>query len=299
MPETPATNAMPAAPAPGGSFTAGNAPEMLPTPSGADWVAREGLAAPGGMRRVLLTLSYDGTAYAGWQWQQNAVAVQQRVEEALHALTGEHARVTGASRTDAGVHALGQRAHFDTGSRIPAERFPYALNTHLPPDIRVLRGAEVDPRFHARFDAKGKTYVYRIHNAPHHSALYRNLTAHVPVPLDAQAMRRALPQLLGTHDFAAFQASGGTAKTTVRTLTQATLQQAGDELTLTLSGNAFLYNMVRVIAGTLVEIGKGKLPEGCLSRALQTGDRLRLGPTAPPCGLTLARVWYASPPTNP
>ncbi len=286
-------------PAPQAAFAPDEAPEELPAPAGADWVAREGLAAPGGARRVLLTLSYDGTAYAGWQWQQNAVAVQQRVEEALHALTGEHARVTGASRTDAGVHALGQRAHFDTGSRIPAERFPYALNTHLPPDIRVLRGAQVDPRFHARFDAKGKTYVYRIHNAPHASALFRTLTAHVPVPLNAQAMRRALPQLLGTHDFAAFQASGGTAKTTVRTLTQAALAQAGEELTLTVSGNAFLYNMVRVIAGTLVEVGKGKLPEDCFARALQTGGRLALGPTAPACGLTLLRVYYAAPPAQP
>lgn len=260
----------------------------------ADWVARDGLNAPHGTRRVLLTVSYDGTAYAGWQRQLNAMAVQQKLEEALRKLTGERITVTGASRTDAGVHALGQRAHFDTASRIPAERFPYALNTCLPADIRVTEGREVSGTFHARFDAKGKEYVYRIHNAPHASALCRHLTAHVPVPLDAPAMRRALPALLGTHDFAAFQASGGTAKTTVRTLTQAALHFGEDELVLTVRGNAFLYNMVRVIAGTLIEVGKGKLAEDCFLHALTTGDRLTLGPTAPACGLTLMRVFYGA-----
>ena len=139
------------------------------------------------MRRLLLTLSYDGTRYAGWQWQANAVAVQQRVEEALGALTGETVRVTGASRTDAGVHALGQRAHFDTRSRIPADKLPFALNTHLPPDIRALEAREVPPGFHARFDARGKRYTYRIHNAPHASALFRSLTFHVPQRLDVPA----------------------------------------------------------------------------------------------------------------
>ena len=244
------------------------------------------------MRRVLLTLSYDDTAYAGWQRQQNAVAVQQRVEEALRKLTGEAVTITGASRTDACVHALGQRAHFDTLSRIPADKFPFALNTMLPLDIRALEGRDVGECFHARFDAQGKRYVYRIHNAPHASALYRNLTAHVPAALDDAAMRAALPALIGTHDFAAFQAAGGTAKTTVRTLESAELTRRGDELELTVRGNAFLYNMVRIIAGTLMEIGKGKLNPDAFARALQTGDRLALGPTAPACGLELSRVFY-------
>jgi tRNA pseudouridine38-40 synthase len=271
-------------------------PESGSAPGKAEnWVNRDGLTVATGKRRILLTLSYDGTAYAGWQRQINGMAVQQCVEEALHTLTGEHAGVTGASRTDAGVHALGQCAHFDTASRIPAERFPYALNTCLPGDIRVLEGHEVNGCFHARFDAKGKQYVYRIHNARHASALWRNFTAHVPVPLDVPAMRRALQTLLGTHDFAAFQASGGTAKTTVRTLAVAELAQAEDEITLTVQGDAFLYNMVRIIAGTLMEIGKGKLPESCFLEALRTGDRLALGATAPARGLTLKRVFYASP----
>lgn len=260
-----------------------------------DWVNREGLTATQGSRRILITVSYDGTAYAGWQRQQNAMTVQQRIEDALTALTGHKTTLYGASRTDAGVHALGQCAHFDTRCRIPAERYPFALNTMLPPDIRVLAGRAVGETFHARFDAKGKQYTYRIHNARHASAILRNQTAHVPVPLDVPAMQAALPQLLGTHDFAAFQASGGTAKTTVRTLRALTLVAQGEELTLTVEGNAFLYNMVRVIAGTLMDIGKGKLNGDCFARALQTGNRLLLGTTAPACGLTLTRIDYDLP----
>lgn len=249
-------------------------------------------APPEGTRRILLTLSYDGTAYAGWQWQENAVAVQQRLEEGLEKLIGQPIRVTGASRTDAGVHALGQRAHFDTFSRIPPEKYPFALNTCLPPDIRVLEGRQVSGDFHARFDAQGKRYTYRIHNGPHASALLRNLTAHVPQKLDVPRMQQSLQCLLGQHDFAAFQASGGTAKTTVRTLTDVHLTQDGGELTLTVCGNAFLYNMVRIIAGTMIDIGMGRLPEDAFQQALDTGDRLRLGVTAPACGLELTEIFY-------
>ena len=245
-----------------------------------------------GTRRILLTVSYDGTNYAGWQLQENAVAVQQRVEEALEKLLHTPIRVTGASRTDAGVHALGQRFHFDTFSRIPADKYAFALNTCLPYDIRILAGREVPGDFHARFDAKGKRYTYRIHNAPHASALYRNITAHVPYKLDFEKMQNALPDLLGTHDFAAFQASGGTAKTTVRTLTDASLQRDGDLLTLTVCGNAFLYNMVRIITGTMLDIGMGRIPEDAFRKALETGDRLALGFTAPACGLELTHVYY-------
>ena len=249
-------------------------------------------APPEGTRRILLTVSYDGTNYAGWQLQENAVAVQQRVEEALEKLIHTPIRVTGASRTDAGVHALGQRFHFDTFSRIPADKYAFAMNTCLPPDIRILAGREVPGDFHARFDAQGKRYTYRIHNAPHASALYRNITAHVPYKLDFDKMQNALPDLLGTHDFAAFQASGGTAKTTVRTLTDVSLQRDGDLLTLTVCGNAFLYNMVRIITGTMLDIGMGRIPPDAFRKALETGDRLALGITAPACGLELTHVYY-------
>ena len=247
---------------------------------------------PEGTRRVLLTVSYDGTAYAGWQWQDNALSVQQVLEEALARLTGEKTRVTGASRTDAGVHALGQRAHFDTASRIPPDKYPFALNTLLPPDIRVLEGFAVPADFHARFDARGKRYTYRIYNAPHASALMRSLTAHVPRPLDMDRMSNSLPALLGTHDFAAFQASGGTARTTVRTLREASLRREGPLITLTVRGNAFLYNMVRIMAGTLLQAAREQLGAAQIAAIVAGKDRSRAGVTAPAHGLCLDQVFY-------
>lgn len=152
-------------------------------------------------RRILLTIEYDGTAYSGWQRQYNGLAVQQLIEEALTRATGETITIIGASRTDAGVHALGQCAHFDTSSRIPPEKYPFVLNTMLPRDIRVQAGREVPDGFHARFMTCGKRYTYRILNSRHGSAIRRNTFAHIPVPLDVDAMRQAFPTLLGTHEF--------------------------------------------------------------------------------------------------
>ena len=243
-------------------------------------------------KRILLTISYDGTAYSGWQYQENAPSVQETLENALLSALGAYTRVTGASRTDAGVHALGQRAHFDTRSSIPPEKFPFVLNRFLPDDIRVLRGVQVPGDFHARFQAAGKLYTYRIHNAPHASALYRHMTAHVPVHLEEGRMQAAGNLLLGTHDFAAFAAAGGSAKTTVRTIDLLTVQRTGEDITLRIHGNAFLYNMVRIIAGTLIAIGQGKLDDRCIARALENQSRLELGITAPACGLELTRVEY-------
>ncbi|MBQ2952643.1 MAG: tRNA pseudouridine(38-40) synthase TruA [Clostridia bacterium] len=244
------------------------------------------------MKRILLTIEYDGTNYAGWQRQINGLAVQQVLEEALQKATRERIVVTGASRTDAGVHALGQAVHFDTESRIPPEKYPFVLNTMLPRDVRVHTGREVPPEFHARFMTSGKRYTYRILNSRHGSALRRNSHVHVPVPLDVALMQQALPQLLGKHDFAAYQAAGGTAKTTIRTIRSATLEQHGDEIILTVEGDAFLYNMVRIIAGTLIEIGQGKRGVNAFSEAFETLNRLSLGLTAPPHGLELTRVYY-------
>lgn len=243
-------------------------------------------------KRILLTISYDGTAYSGWQFQENGPSIQAEIEKALQSALGGFARVTGASRTDAGVHALGQRAHFDAVSSIPPEKFPFVLNRYLPEDVRVLAGVEVPADFHARFQAAGKLYTYRIHNASHPSALYRHMTAHVPVSLDAGAMHAAGQRLLGTHDFAAFAAAGGSAKTTVRTIDFLSVTRNGEEITLRVHGNAFLYNMVRIIAGTLIGVGQGKLAPDCIPRALSTGDRLALGVTAPARGLELTRVDY-------
>lgn len=242
--------------------------------------------------RILLTLEYDGTGYAGWQRQENALAVQQVVEEAVSALVKRKTVLFGASRTDAGVHALGQRAHFDTDSRIPPEKYAYALNTMLPRDIRVRESRAVADDFHARFSATGKRYRYQIYSAPHAGALNRNTHAHVIYPLDAAKMRAELPALLGRHDFAAFAASGSVVRDTVRTITSAELCGDGPEYALFIEGNGFLYNMVRIIAGTLIGIGTGKVEPGAFARAIASQNRLDLGVTAPAHGLTLMEVYY-------
>ncbi len=243
-------------------------------------------------KRILLTVSYDGTAYVGWQYQDNGPSIQDEIEKALQKALGTFVRVTGASRTDAGVHALGQRAHFDTCSSIPPEKYPFVLNRWLPEDIRVTEARQVPEDFHARFQAVGKMYTYRIHNAPHASAILRNCTAHVPVWLDEEAMRRCARPLFGTHDFIAFCAAGGQAKTSVRTIDFFDVQRQDTEVTLRVHGNGFLYNMVRIIAGTLIDVGHGRLPEDCITRALESKNRLDLGVTAPACGLELTKVEY-------
>lgn len=248
------------------------------------------------MRRIHLTVEYDGTNYAGWQRQANAMTVQEKLEAAILRLTGEAVNVSGASRTDAGVHALGQSAHFDTESRIPADKFSFALNTMLPPDIRVTMSEEVPPEFHARFSGKGKRYRYLIHAAPHASALGRLTHAHVIYPLDVEKMRVEARDLLGTHDFAAFAASGSVVKDTVRTIWRAEIRQDGPEIELIVEGSGFLYNMVRIIAGTLIGVGSGKIEPGAFRRAIASGNRLDLGITAPAHGLTLMEVFYDEKP---
>ena len=244
------------------------------------------------MKRILLTVEYDGTAYAGWQRQINGIAVQQVLEDALFKACMHPVTVTGASRTDAGVHARMQMVHFDTDCTIPPEKFPFVLNNLLPPDIRVQAGREVPPSFHARFLTSGKKYTYRILNSRHGSALRRNICWHIPVPLRFSLMEESVADLEGQHDFAAFQAAGGTAKTTVRRIENSAIYISGDEITFTITGNAFLYNMVRIIAGTLAEIGVGKCMPDAFRRAFSSGNRLDLGMTAPPHGLELTEVIY-------
>jgi tRNA pseudouridine38-40 synthase len=249
-------------------------------------------------RRIRMTVEYDGTAYAGWQRQINAISVQQRLEEALQKLTGEETGVTGASRTDAGVHALGQVVHFDTQSRIPGEKFSYALNTMLPPDIRVRVSEETRADFHARFDAKGKLYRYLIHNHAHAPAIGRNTHAHAIYPLNEEAMHEEAQCAVGTHDFRAFAASGSIVKDTVRTVYEARVLRDGDEVEVLVRGGGFLYNMVRILAGTLIDVGGGKRPPGAVARAIESCNRLDLGPTAPAHGLTLMRVYYDDDPAE-
>ena len=239
-----------------------------------------------------MIVEYDGTNYAGWQRQSNALAVQQVLEERLEKLTGAHVTLHGASRTDAGVHALGQSVHFDTDSRIPGEKFSYALNALLPHDIRVSFSEDAAEGFHARFSTKGKRYRYLFWDAPHAGALNRNTHAHSIYPLDVEKMRAEADALIGTHDFAAFAASGSVVKDTVRAIWKADVTRDGHEVKLIVEGSGFLYNMVRIIAGTLRDVGSGKLEPGALKRAIETGDRLDLGVTAPAHGLTLMKVFY-------
>lgn len=243
------------------------------------------------MRRIRLIVEYDGTNYAGWQRQINAVSVQEKLENALRKLTRENDLfVVGASRTDAGVHAYSQNVHFDTNCRIPAEKFSFALNTMLPDDIRIRKSFRVRDDFHARFQAKRKQYRYLFYNSPHASAIMRNQTAHVMYPMDADVMNEEAQAMVGTHDFAPFAASGSEVKDTVRTIYSVSVKRAGDLIEMLVEGNGFLYNMVRILAGTLIGVGTEKIQKGAIKRALLSGSRLDLGVTAPAQGLTLMRI---------
>ena len=247
---------------------------------------------PEGQRRFKLTLEYDGTAYCGWQRQINGPSVQQELEEALARLTGEQIAVTGSSRTDAGVHAAGLCAHFDSATRIPADKLAFALNTMLPPDIRIRESGPAPQGFHARYSAVGKVYRYVFYNSRHDCAIGRQYAAHVPLALDEGRMHREAQALIGTHDFEAFAASGSVVKNTVRTIYRAQVLRRGDMVELYVLGDGVLYNLVRIIAGTLMEIGTGKRESGAIARAIETKDRLALGQTAPAKGLTLMAVLY-------
>ncbi len=243
------------------------------------------------MTRVRMILQYDGTNYEGWQRQLTGLGVQQVVEEELTKLTGQKTVVHASGRTDSGVHALAQVAHFDTDCRIPPEKFAYALNTGLPADIRVAYSGEAQG-FHARFDVRRKHYRYCVRNAPHNSPFTRNTALHLYGGLDVAAMNQAAALFLGEHDFAAFVASGVTPASTVRTLFESRWTRENGLLVYDVAGSGFLYNMVRILVGLMLEVGRGRrAPESVLTplKSLSRGDA---GPTAPACGLTLARVEY-------
>ena len=242
--------------------------------------------------KIKLRIEYDGTAYAGWQRQDNALAVQEVIEDALSGLLKKKTTLIGASRTDSGVHSLGQTAHFETDARIPAEKYAYALNTMLPNDIRIAASSLADDDFHARFSSLGKVYRYSFRSAAHDSALTNRFRAHTIYSLDDGIIRRELESLVGLHDFKAFAAAGSVVKDTVREIYITHLVRDGANLDFYICGNGFLYNMIRIIAGTLVYSGTGKIPEGAFKRAIESGDRLDLGITAPPNGLTLMEVIY-------
>ena len=244
------------------------------------------------MKRVLLVVAYDGTAYNGWQLQPGAATIEGELNSALSRLLCEEIRVIGASRTDSGVHALCNIAVFDTNARIPAEKISYALNQRLPEDIRIQKSMEVASDFHPRHCNSKKTYEYRILNREF-SLPTRRLYAHFTyVPLDAELMRRGAAYLIGEHDFKSFCATAAVVETTVRTITDIQVERIADEIVIRVSGTGFLYNMVRIIAGTLMEVGRGNYPPEKVQEILEAKDRQAAGPTAPACGLTLVKYEF-------
>ncbi len=239
------------------------------------------------MRRIMLTVAYDGTAYNGWQVQPNGITIEGELNRALKELLGENISVIGASRTDAGVHALCNMAVFDTESRILPEKIAPALNARLPEDIRVQRSVEVAPDFHPRRCNTKKTYEYRIYMGKYENPIGRQYAHFVYVPLDVEKMEKAAGYLVGEHDFKSFCVAKAQVLTTVRTLYGIEVKKEGNYLTIRVSGNGFLFNMVRIIAGTLLEVGKGKLAPEQVKEILEAKDRQAAGPTAPARGLTL------------
>lgn len=244
------------------------------------------------MRRIRTIIAYDGTDYVGWQTQNNGVAAQEVIEKAILEVTGEQTTLQGSGRTDSGVHARAQVAHFDTEARMAADKFAIALNTHLPADIRVLFSEEVSPDFHARFSAKEKQYRYFVQTGPHADVFARKYALHAYMPLDLDLMNEAAALAVGTHDFSAFMSTGREVETAVRTVSLSKWEKQGKFLVYTVQGNGFLYNMVRILVGTMVGMGSGRIPKDSMDKALASLSRKDAGPTAPPHGLVLWRVKY-------
>lgn len=247
------------------------------------------------MRTLKLTVQYDGTDYVGWQRQANGVSIQGLIEDALARIEGASVAVHGAGRTDAGVHALGQVASVALRSTLDTSTLARALNAVLPADVRIIRVEDAPASFHARFSAVGKTYEYRILNAPLVSPFLHRYVWQVVQPLALDAMREAAAALTGLHDFAAFQAAGSNVESTERLIERIDWEEGGGydlPIVMRITGDGFLRHMVRNIAGTLVEVGTGRWPAPCVAEILASGDRTLAGPTAPARGLFLVRVEY-------
>lgn len=244
------------------------------------------------MRRIMLTVAYDGTAYHGWAIQPGAVTIEETLNNVITELVGENVEVIGASRTDAGVHALGNVAVFDTQSKIPGEKFAYALNARLPKDIRVVSSKEVSLDFHPRKCEAQKTYQYRIYTGAIENPLKRLYTHHVYTPINIEEMQKACAYFLGEHDFTSLCSVNAQALTRVRTIYELTVCKIDDEIIIEVSGNGFLYNMVRIIAGTLLEVGAGRRKAQDMEEMISGCDRTLAGPTAPAKGLTLIGYEY-------
>ena len=245
------------------------------------------------MRTIKLVVEYDGTHYLGWQVQPKGSTIQEVLQEKLFSLTGERVHLMGSGRTDAGVHALGQVAHFKTKSLLDPQTIQRALNGLLPSDIVIQSVVEVDEGFHARRSSKSKVYEYRILNRNLRSAFHKGYAWHIPQKLNLKEMKKATRQLIGEHDFASFQSVGSPQKTTFRKVNRAEWRRGRDGfLRFEIEANGFLKQMVRAIVGTLVEVGKGKIRSKAFRRVLDSKDRSKAGPTAPAHGLFLKEVKY-------
>ncbi len=244
------------------------------------------------MRNIKLTIEYDGKCYNGWQKQPNKLNIQGEIERAIYNITKEEVDLIGSGRTDAGVHALGQVANFKTNSEISIEKLPLAINSQLKNSIVIKEAEEVDERFHSRYNAKHKTYRYIINNSKCGTAIYRNLEYSYPFKLDVEKMKQASKYFEGEHDFKAFKSSGTSSKNSVRTIYKAIVKQEGEKIIIELTGNGFLYNMVRIISGTLLDVGLGKIKPEEIPEIIESKDRQRAGKTLPPYGLYLVEVKY-------
>lgn len=244
------------------------------------------------MKRIKLVVAYDGTNYKGWQIQPNGITIEEVLNRELSRLLGEEITVTGASRTDSGVHSMGNVAIFDTETRMPGDKISYALNQRLPEDIVVQDSCEVPPDWHPRYQVSRKTYEYRILNRKMRMPTRRLDTYFYHHPLDVEGMREAAAYLVGEHDFKSFCAVNAQVKTTVRTIYACDVHKDGDIITIRVTGNGFLYNMVRIIAGTLIQVGGGMYPPGKVQEILAACDRSAAGPTAPAHGLTMIGLEY-------
>ena len=244
------------------------------------------------MRRIMLVLAYDGTDFYGYQVQNDDRTVQKVLEDAIFKLTGERVKSVASGRTDSGVHAEGQVVHFDTNSTVPGSKFKDALNSLLDKDVKVLKSKEVSADFHARYSAKSKVYKYSIYNGEIENPLNNRYATFYPYKIDFDKINDAIKEIVGTHDFKCFLASGSQVKNTVRTVEYIKVAKKGKLVTFTVKGNGFLYNMVRIIVGTLLEISQGRLTVANLKNAVELKERKLVGKTMPPNGLQLYKVYY-------
>ena len=244
------------------------------------------------MRNILFKVEYDGTDYAGWQSQKNAKNIQDTIEAALKRIVGRKVRLISCGRTDAGVHALSQFVNFKTEAKIPLFKLKRGLNSILPRDIAIKEVREVPPKFNSRFDAKSKLYRYTIMNGSSRSAIFGNFSVYIPYKLDVTLMKKEAKVLIGKHDFKSFQAADRVKRSSIRAIKKLSIKKKGEAIIIDVEADGFLYNMVRNIAGTLINIGRDKLPVGSMARILKAKNRKFAGQTAPAKGLCLVEVKY-------